>query len=578
MVYNRTSYSVFIIEIPRLRGKERKNAIYNYLNGLYPGDLEQKTIVIKKNGNKKWSYIVFVLDIDKAKIIKPIPSSTLFISRYFSGEDGNVVFISGEWMELFIIEKGSIIKNAVKQRDGILFSETMQDFFGTELSKLYIFCHEKERLYFFEQEYPFAALIKILETEQRKIISYKWSFFDNLSFERKLQKVFLLLFILISASTSIYYIYQYRKSIEGELRQKRQFEETQRQLLEEERKDHQLLAELLERYNDIINKKTATVYETIEVIANCLTHESRIVSATIKDGFFQLDLTSSDALIILKAFEENRSVYSPQLQQVHPENNRERFSLSGTVMPDIIEPNTSLPLKEQLAFLAFLLEEFDINKQNSSLLQASSFGKNIRTLLEKWRCTVNSYQYLNTENGKEIEFSINASSIRFFGFLQEASMDNSDWIITLLQIRNLAPENMLSVIIRIKAENITDEPFDFPDEYIESAPLPVERISRNYYTAAAVQQQAIQSLPEPEEPPSIPPPSPSPVVEQASHLVYVGVIRDNLNNEFIYLKNTFSGEMYKLEEGDSRDMQFTIIPSGNIIAIIDGKKYEIKRY
>jgi len=278
-----------------------------------------------------------------------------------------------------------------------------------------------------------------------------------------------------------------------------------------------------------------------------------------------MEVRAPDSLQVLKAFEKNRKVQNPMLQQIHPINGGERFTLSGTVLPEIETIDPSLSLQEQMALLELFIEKEEAFQKNKEKLKPSAFGVNIRGLLVKWNCSINSYQYFTTEKEREIEFSIRTTSNRFFSFLKEASENNNGWIFTLVQIRNATPQNAVDVVFRVKAETITDTPVDVFEPYEEA---PAARISRHYYILPTkpVETQTTPTVS-----------SFSQRSEPASWLEYIGLTSDNTGRQYIYVKNTRNGAMIRLEDKNEGQGRYVINSSGNIEAYIDGKIYEIRR-
>jgi len=50
--YDRTAYWLFVLEIPHVRGKELISAVKFKLSSLYPGNISECNIQIRKNGAK----------------------------------------------------------------------------------------------------------------------------------------------------------------------------------------------------------------------------------------------------------------------------------------------------------------------------------------------------------------------------------------------------------------------------------------------------------------------------------------------------------------------------------------------
>jgi hypothetical protein len=569
----RPSYSLFIVDIPHLRGKELRQAIQNHLVGMYPGSLENKIIAIKRNGREKWSYLVFILEYGSDKNIAP--SSTLFLANYFSGRDANAVYVYDNWVEFVCIEKGKINSSIVKLRDDIEIALMAGEIFDKNTESIDIFCKSEEAHNFNDNQFNFKAVLHQIDRELRSVNAEKISLFNQLNPGKKKRIIALAILTLCAMAAGGFALFERHKSLQEETDRIRKSQEKQKLLSEAEERELLLLTELRRQHDEIVKNKKTGPFEVAEVIALSLNSQSGIISATIQDGFFQLEANAPDALEILKAFENNRRIRLPMLQQAHPLNGMERFSISGTVIPESEAIDQDNPIGEQINQLKEQIQEYE-NSQNDKIKESpSNFGVNIRSLALKWGCRINSYQYLNAQEGQEIEFSVQAPSNRFFAFLQEASQGNNGWVFALVQIRNLAPQNALSVVFRVRAETIIDNPFEpAPDMAAlsrDNEPISVARISRNYYAPVPYAPRQTANLPAASTAP------PAPRREQAPWLEYVGTISDNDNKQYIYVKNAQTGSIFKLLESSEGDMRYRLLASGNFEAQIDGKFYEIRR-
>jgi hypothetical protein len=558
----RTAFSLFIIDLPSLRGKALESAVRNYLLGSFPDNLENRPLVIKKNNGKKGSYLIFVLEEGQPQILLSV--STLFCLKYFRKETAKILFLDNAWAELLLIENGALIKSEIKSTNTADLHEELIRFFGTDGGKLDIFCQDNDcpPLNGIEQE--FSIKMHNIEKELSKIPIHTYSLYEHKSTVKKIEKSLLIIFVFFAITGSAIAFIRYQKIHENKIVLEKQFEEEQKRRIEAEKKDRQKLITMQERYETIIKQKIAGPYETADVISQCLDDKARIVSLTIKNGFFQMDARALDSLQILKVFENNRKVQNPMLLQIHPLDGGERFSLSGTVLPEIEIIDPSLSLREQMNLLEIFIEKEEAFQKNREKLQPSAFGVNIRGLLLKWGCSINSYQYFTTEKEREIEFSVKTTSSRFFNFLKEASENNNGWIFTLVQIRNAIPQNAVDVVFRVKAETVIDTPVDDFEPYEEA---PAARISRHYYLPPA-KPTASQNTPTV---------APSQRAEPASWLEYIGLTSDNTGRHFIYIKNTRNGAMIRLEDKDEGQGRYVITSSGTIEAYIEDKIYEIRR-
>jgi hypothetical protein len=473
-------------------------------------------------------------------------------------------------MEYLHLENGVLVKSEIKPRE--ITGDTgdlrkhISSVFGSEIEKVDLFCREGDEPHLTVGETAYRIEIHTIAKALHKIPSHTYSLFEELSTAKKIQKRFLAALVFLLLGGAAFSFYQVHKNVEDDRAQSRMFQEEQKRWREAEQRANNRLGELREQYAILIGAKTVGPYETADVISRCLDERATIISITIKDGFFQMEARALDSLVVLKTFENNRKVSNPMLQQVHPLGNSERFTLSGTVLPETESVDQLLPVSEQTAILEALIKKEEDFRAVLEKVTPSTFGVNVRGLLIKWGCSLDVYQYMNAENGQEIEFSIRSTSSRFFNFLKEASANNGGWIFTLVEIRNLAPLNVVDAIFRVKAETIIDSGFQEPEPYEEA---PVSQISRNYYTAP-VRPAVVR------ETPAVPPPPP-PKVEQVSWLEYIGTTGDNSGGQFIYVKNTRTGALIRLEEGMEGDQTYQLLPSGSIEARLDGKLYEIRR-
>jgi hypothetical protein len=559
----RTAFSLFIVEPPPLRGKELESAIRNELMGSFPDNLDNRPIVIKKNNRKKGSYLVFVLETGQPQILLPV--STLFFLRYFHKETAKILFLDNTYAELLFIENGTLVKSEIKSANTANIHEEVLRFFGDGIGKLHVFCQQNDSPPLNDIEPDLVIGTHNIEKELDKFPVHTYSLYENQSAAKKIEKTFMIIFVLLAIAGSVTAIISYQKIHKDRILQERRLAEEQKKRIEEENKNRQRLLALQEHYEAIIKQKVAGPYETADVISQCLDDKATIASLTIKNGFFQMEVRAPDSLQVLKAFEKKRKIQNPTLQQIHPINGGERFTLSGTVLPEIEIIDPSLSLQEQMTLLELFIEKEETLQKNKEKMQPSVFGVNIRGLLIKWNCSINSYQYFTTEKEREIEFSIRTTSNRFFSFLKEASENNNGWIFTLVQIRNAAPQNAVDVVFRVKAETVTDTPVDVFEPYEEA---PAARISRHYYISPAkpVETQTTPTVTSYSQRP-----------ESASWLEYIGLTSDNTGRQYIYVKNTRNGAMLRLEDKNEGQGRYVITSSGNIEVYIEGKVYEIRR-
>jgi hypothetical protein len=569
--YDRTAYLVFILEIPHVRGSELISALKFKLSGLYPGNIAERNIQIRKNGNKKWEYLVFVLDKDTGHTMLPL--STLFVRHIFTKKTANVLYIDKQWIDYTCIDNGVIQSSMVKIRDESRLIDDVKNFYSAE-TEIILYCDEADKMLLSSLQE--SGNIRFLDShmELKKTDVHKISLFSEKSAEIKIRRGLTAAAILFLLALSILLLYQQReKEKEFNVLQRLEQEQLQKENLEKQR-EIQRLSELKLQYHEIISSKTAAPFDIAAVIAECAGVQTRIQSATINGSFFQIEGVSSNSLDLLRKFENHRLVDSARLHQVHPAYNRDIFTLSGTVRTEIVSFDESrLPASE----LITLLENLIITEQNYTLtetqLSPSSFGEAVKTLFTKWGCSVSSYQFMNEPQKTEIEYSLRGAGNGFFNALYEVKTNHRLWDIHLTQIRNLYPRNMLDIVLRISTEYRQSDagvPVNVSPE--TSTPYPVANISRNYFPPVPSSRASMEPVLVRELTPVI-----SAKMERVSWLEYVGSVNDNSDDRFIYIKNTRTGEILKLGQFSEGNMRYFISPSGGITAFIDDHIYEVDR-
>jgi hypothetical protein len=561
----RSSYSLFILNLPRLSGKERIKTVRNYLYTLYPGDLDTSRITIRKNGRRSASYLVFIYSPEIDTGIIPVPTLvTLAICRT---EQERVIYAGDTWLEYVLCAAGGIEKSVVKRRDATALLADMAESFGDGTGPLTVICRNDDRT-FFEPIVAFPYTFVSLENTLRRLSPERISLHVERSLTWRRRRVVRFVGVCaLCAAVGFTYYWQYTARQAVVSRRVMEMEEAARVAAAETAAKNRL-AVLETQYAAIKAEIRATPFEVLELIAASLDISTRIESVTIRDGFFQFEGISRDALAVLRTFETNRRIRNPAIQQVVPNGSDNRFTMSGTVLPRLPDVDTHASVTEQMAFLESAIVRYTAQAAAGS---ASALGVRIRDLLWKWNCRIQSYQYLSATAGWEIEFSVRAPSTQFIHFLDEASRSLPDYAFTLLQLRNQYPQNDLDALIRIKTTGRENEalfvPGDNAGEPADIHPELVE-IAGYFYRAPRIRTVPVivQELSVETPPVSEPPP--------ADWLSYLGLIADAEGQQYIYIKDTRSGQMIRLAEGES-DYRFT--SNGTMEAYIDGAWYGVKR-
>ena len=567
--YNRTFYWLYVLDIPHIRGKELVSAVRIKLNSLYPGNIDECNIQIRKNGSKKWSYLVFVLNKNTGKAMLTL--SPLFIQYLYAQKTANALYVDKQWLDYIRIENGAVLSSTVKIRNNEVFIEDVNALCGAE-TNLAIYCNknDKEKLSQLQENNNIQFFDN--QTELKKIDAHKISLFSDKSPVIKRKRIIAAAAALFLLVTFSWLLYQHRKN-ENELNTLLRFEQEQAQKTALERqRENQRLSQLIQQYQEIIASKTAAPFDIAAVISECADQQTRIQSATFNGNFFQIEGLTISSLGLLSKFENHRLVSDVRLHQVHPFGNMDTFTLSGTVKMETASVDESLPVSEQIITLENLIAA-EKDALSETQLSPSAFGESVNALFSKWGCTTGSYQFLNEPEKTEIEISLRGPGSGFFNALYEIKTSRRLWDVHLTQIRNLYPRNLLDIVVRIKTEYVQSQTGGTNTAHGGNIdPYPVVNISRNYFIPS--QTPATQRTVSIEQTPIVTPP---PGMERAPWLEYIGSVYDDDNGRSIYVKDTRTGEIMKLGQSNEGNMRFAATPSGGIIAYINEHTYEINR-
>jgi hypothetical protein len=568
-LYNRIAYSIFILEIPYIKGKELEQAVRYKMLGLYPGDISEKQLQIKKNASKKWSYIVMILDKDVGSVMLPL--SPFFIQYLFPKQSLTVVLMYEDWVEFSILENGCLVKSAVITRDN---ERILADISGYDktVKELTIICDQADKFLFSPLFSQYKISFLNTENELRKIDLSKISLFSEKSPIVKRRRVLLTIISVTLMTTAIMLIYQHRKAEFERKNEERFYVEEQMKLAEERQQQSLQLLELQSYYSKIISDKNITPFDMAWIISGCRESGTRLQSVTFNNNFFQIEGITRSSLDLLANFEKHRQIHDVTLHHVNPSRNMDSFSISGMMLPEVEIVDSNMPIQEQIAIYKVLIEREERRSQPNEQLSQSAFGQKTRTLLLEYGAHIISYRFTAISPMMEIEYSIRCSSAGYFNFLFSIRENHSAWEISRVQIRNLYPQNILDIVFLIKTKfpnEIENNPQDF-EQLVSPMPYSITAISHNFFTPVAsgvTAQMAVR-----QEVPTIP----QARTEMAAWLEYIGTVTNN-ETSFIFVKNSRTGEIIRLSNAESGDMRYVIKDTNTVIAHISNQILEITR-
>ena len=565
--YDRTFFWLFIMEIPHVYGRELLSAIKIKLGSLYPGDISECNIQVRKNGAKKDGYLVFVLDKNTGS--KALPVSPLFIRHLYAKKDADVLYADKKWLDFVRIENGAVRSSTVKARNENTSAQDVKELCaGAE--NITVYCDDGDR------ELLSAAGENVIFIDKngvpKKTAVHKISLFGEKSPAVKRRRFLTAVAAVFLVVLSSKLFYGHRQAENERNARARLEQELEREAALELRKRDGKLEELKKRYDDIVSGKKATPFDISSVISECSEARTRINAATFNGNFFQIEGVTAGSLGLLRNFENHYMVENARLHQVYPSGNGDAFTLSGNVRVKTAPLDGGLPAAEQIAVLEGLIAAETNYSRTDAHQSPSAFGAAVNALFKKRGCAVNGYRFTDESGKTELEMSLTGSGDAFFAALYEIKTKYRLWDVHLTRIRNLYPKDMLDVVVRIKTE-FADTGTETRAAAAESdAPYPVAAISGNYFSRAA--------RPEGRAKTAEPPPVTHAVAagaERVSWLEYIGSVSEEDAGRFVYVKDTRTGEIMKLGQHTEGDMRYAHAPSGGIIAYINENLYEIKR-
>ncbi|MCL2706418.1 MAG: hypothetical protein FWE72_09460, partial [Spirochaetaceae bacterium] len=572
--FPRIDYSVFVLHIPRLTGKELYQAICYKLKMIYPGNLNDFEIIIKKNGKLKGSYVVFIITKDLPK--KPVPISTLMLQQLLKGKTATAFYVDSDHIEIIKIEQGAINESIIKRAENISDISTYIKTYCSNKVPIEIFCDKNNLQNLVQDLKAFMNNENInfrsIEDSIKEISFDSICLYNQYNPRKKYIKISSFIFSVAVVLIILYGLYQYKIALEENNRQVREEQLYIERKLQNEKNQKEKLLNLEKEYINLIERKRLKPFEILNAVSSSLDKNVLIISLTVKENNFQMEALALDSLKILRNFENNKQINNIKMNQIHPDQGRERFTINGTVLATryyVAEDNI---IEERIKLFEALIHEEKEQSYGEGFTD-SIFGMSIRDILRSCNCLIKSYQYLGYGNEKEIEFSIQASSRNFFNFLKIASLPLYNWDFSIVQIRNLLPRDTLDVVIRIRADFDTDNSNSLktiPEKEIEKIEKEIAEIARNYYIASpklvarreasvVAKEQGITRR------------------EFISWLSYVGRVGDANGAHYIYMKNTRDSCILKFEINGSSDMSCKFLDSGNIEVVMDNRVYEVKK-
>ena len=564
----RPEYHVIQLELPLLSKKEREKAGLNKLGGKFPGRLDDKYIVFHPN-NKRGNYLALVFN----NVLRgdPLSISTLAASKLCKKGLRYCVIACDNWIEYLTLDDGIVESSMVCLSDGQLSDQLAAQaaqWFGlaeksqTEKPVIEVFCASSQCPAKGITETAAAAIrFSILEKALASYPRSKWSCFPGRLPQIKRRNRLLVVLFCIAVGIMAYFIYDFYKQKEAELSIRRQAEQELVLKNAEQKSREQRLALLKTAWDEQLAEQRVGVYKTMETLASCLSPAIRLFSTTIKEsGDFRLEGNSANVIAALEALQSHPNVQNAVIGTIVWERGIERFTVNGKVEQQPALPEEYLTDEEKITWYETSITN---SIKNITMPETSAVASgNIKNLLERHKLSITRFRYLNSHDnrGWEIECAVSGSGIRIIEALKEADMTDS-LRVTSLETRNRQDgiDAVITFFVYGPGEEQRRRTYEDHPSLAKIAAL------YGLPPVAAVQPAKIQPQPvitTPRQQPSIPV-----TASFSGSLEYIGLIETDGKRNNIFVKETNSGELYRLTEG-SGNYSYNINGDGKIIAYL----------
>jgi hypothetical protein len=563
------------MELPPLSQKEREQAVLNRLRGWYPGKLDDKYIVILPNG-KRNAYLALVFE-DSLRD-DPLSISTLAAVKLCKKGRQNCVIVWDGWVEYLILEEGRVLSSMVTSAEeqlseqlavhavewfssnGTSRADTAEPVEKKQESLIKVFCAAADcpaeaAVVAGDFIFYYVALEKTFLPFSRS----SWSCFpERLPEVRRRRRLFAIV-AGVAAVILMIVVRDWYGQREAENAARRETARRNAMEMAEQKAREDRLAALKEAWEEQLKEQYVGVYATIETLASCLSPAIRLSSATVKeDGSFRLEGSTADAIAALEDLQTHPETRNATIGTIIWDGRLERFTVNGTVERLPLLPEEYLAADEKITWYETVLAN---SVKNGAMPEtAATAAQQIRDLLERHHLNITRFRYLDAQGGWAIECAVSGTGIQVVQALKEADTTGS-MRITALETRNR--QNGLDAVITFFTRG-PGERYQFRN--YEAHPS-IARIASLYGTlpghssATPVPVQQITETGLPAIPPQI--------TSLSGSLEYVGFIGTADGKRFIYVKDTKSGELYRLTEGEG-SYSYRINSAGFISATLAG--------
>ncbi len=349
-------------------------------------------------------------------------------------------------------------------------------------------------------------------------------------------------------------------------------EKTEAENIRIQKEKEEKLNALQKEYESLFALRYEKIYPRMERIYSIMTKGSTIENIFIERNSFIIEVSTLDAMKILKNLEENSAFEFIKMTKTSVLSEKETVTYSG-IFSNFQRPKTEFSSDD--AKLEFYEKEVKAMTERQKVLKntpLSEYIGNIRNELHKHNCHEQYIQLHGNRNSVEVEFYILSSSKNILNFLSELqSVENCLVDIKQIRIRNSEQQDRIQTTIFFDSGiDLKQEAKDFSE--LTEKKIPVGEINQFFYkkpTAKNIvrtkQKPIMQQKVNPQE------------KTKLKSLAYIGLTKTN-DKTFVLAKDEIMNVIYKLPMSETETSgDYCAVVSNGFQAKIRGEYYEVKK-
>lgn len=345
------------------------------------------------------------------------------------------------------------------------------------------------------------------------------------------------------------------------------------------------LESLENEYDKKASESYGKIYPCMERIYIAIGEDSTVENISISRDSFSIEVTTRDAVGILRNFEGSAVFRSVKMNRSTVRGRTETVTYSGEFSRIRKKADERLGIDDKISFYAGGIDAMNARRERLRALRLSEYIKGIRDLLRRNGCAEQYIQLRGGEKTTEVEFFVLSSSRSILNFIKTVQ-DGEDNLVDIRQIRIRNSE----VRNRVQTSICFDsgiEPKDndglFP-EY-SGKKIGLSDIDKIFYKAparktVAARTQAGRSKPSAGKPAAAKTSGQTVPVKKdirLKKLSYVGLTKTG-GKAFVIAKDDEMGSIYKIPLcGQEAEGDFCTEAGSGYTARIRGTYYEVKR-